>query len=257
MKRFLNIALMALLTLLSVSCVLEDETSRSTELLATTLWHSSKEHINIVRDAVEEAIHIAELAKISDADTQAQYLSLYFPDATFSEYNYGYSITKATNYNTRISWTITTNNCAFGEGEWIIQRSGGSFYELTIRPCTSGKLVAEMKYYNEAQTCNASLEFSYELVDEAETPFPGVEASYTGNIEVLDPEESAKAPLHLTIDIKQPLFISEYLGLIGGEVDIECIDELYGSKERISVEIFFDPRRVNIECYGDYWTLYE
>jgi hypothetical protein len=114
-----------------------------------------------------------------------------------------------------------------------------------------------MKYYNEAQTCNASLEFSYELIDEAETPFPGVEASYTGNIEVLDPEESAKAPLHLTIDIKQPLLISEYLGLIGGEVDIECIDELYGSKERISVEIFFDPRRVNIECYGDYWTLYE
>ena len=114
-----------------------------------------------------------------------------------------------------------------------------------------------MKYYNEAQTCNAFMEFTYELTDDGSAQFPGVEASYTGNIEVLDPEESAKSPLHLTIDIKQPLFNSEYYGLIGGEVDIECIDELYGSKERISVEIFFDPRRVNIECYGDYWTLYE
>ena len=210
-----------------------------------------------MRDAVEEAIHIAELAKISDADIQAQYLSLYFLDATFTEQDYGYSLTKLTNYNTKVAWTITTNNCAFGEGEWVIQRSGGSSYELIIRPCTCGKLVAEMKYYNEAQVGNAFLEFSYELIDEAETPFPGVEASYTGAIEVLDPEESAKAPLHLTIDIKQPLLISEYYGLIGGEVDIECVDELYGSKERISVEIFFDPRRVNIECYGDYWTLYE
>ena len=210
-----------------------------------------------MRDAVEEAIHLAELAKIGDADIQAQYLSLYFLDATFTEYDYGYSLTKLTNYNTKVAWTVTTNNCAFGEGEWVIKRSGGNYYELTIRPCTCGKLVAEMKYYNEAQAGNAFLEFSYELIDEAETPFPGVEASYTGAIEVLDPEESAKAPLHLTIDIKQPLLISEYYGLIGGEVDIECVDELYGSKERISVEIFFDPRRVNIECYGDYWTLYE
>ena len=210
-----------------------------------------------MRDAVEEAIHIAELAKISDADTQAQYLSLYFLDATFSEYDYGYSITKVTNYNTRISWTITTNNCAFGEGEWVIQRSGGSSYELTIRPCTCGKLVAEMKYYNEAQTCNAFMEFTYELTDDGSAQFPGVEASYGGILEVVDPKESAKSPLHLTIDIKQSLRISEYYGLMGGEVDIECIDEIYGSKDNITAEIFYDPRRVNIECYGEYWTLYE
>ena len=257
MRKLFNIAIVSLLAMSSVSCVISDADSRSTEQLTHALWHASKTHINIVSSAVEEAIHIAELVKIEDDALFDDYLSLYFQGATLSEYDYGYSISKVTNYNTKIAWTVTTNNSAFGEGEWVIKRSGGDAYELTIRPCTCGKLVAEMKYYNEAQTGDAFLEFTYELIDEAATPFPGVEASYGGIIEVVDPKESAKSPLHLTIDIKQSLRISEYYGLIGGEVDIECIDEIYGSKDNITAEIFFDPRRVNIECYGEYWTLYE
>ena len=257
MRKLLHIAIVLSVALSSVSCVIDDATSTSTESLAHALWHASKTHINIVSDAVEEAIHIAELVKIEDEATFNNYLALYFLGATVTEHDYGYSITKLTNYNTKVAWTVTTNNSAFGEGEWIVKRSGGNYYELTIRPCTCGKLVAEMKYYNEAQTGEAFLEFNYELIDEATTPFPGVEAWYAGIIEVVDPKESAKSPLHLTIDIKQDLHISEYYGLIGGEVDIECIDEIYGSKDNITAEIFFDPRRVDIECYGEYWTLYE
>ena len=257
MRKLFNIAIVLLLALSSVSCVISDADSRSTEQLAHALWHASKTHINIVSSAVEEAIHIAELVKIEDDALFDDYLSLYFQGATLSEYDYGYSISKVTNYNTKIAWTVTTNNSAFGEGEWVIKRSGGNYYELTISPCTCGKLVAEMTYYNEAQTGDAFMEFTYELIDDGSAQFPGVEASYGGIIEVVDPEESAKSPLHLTIDIKQSLRISEYYGLMGGEVDIECIDEIYGSKDNIIAEIFYDPRRVNIECYGEYWTLYE
>lgn len=252
MKQLLNITVVVLLTLSSVSCVLEDESSRSTEGLATTLWYRSKEHIDIVRKGVEEAIHIGNIMMIADADKKAQYLDSHFVGATLTTTNLGYVINMPTDYGTSISWSVTHRNNPFGEGEWTISRSGGQSYELTISPQTSGDMIAQYAfYYNGAQRGEAFLRFTYEQ----ENVLADIRANYVGIIEVVDDSESAKSPLYLTINLRRPLAISENYGIMSGEVDIECVDTLYGSTDSISVSISESSRQTVVECYGECYTL--
>lgn len=252
MRKLLNIALVVFVALSSVSCVLRDESFRSTRYLATTLWYESKEHIDVVRCGIEDAIHIGNLMLLDDTDEQAQYLEAHFAGATLSTTESGCVVTMPTDYETTLTWNVATNGCAFGKGEWRVSRSGGQAYELIISPDISGDLIAEYKsYYRGAQQGEAFIRFSYE--EEGESA--GIQGAYIGNIEVVDARESAKNPLYLSIDIRQPLIISEHFGIVSGEVDIVCVDKLYDSKDEINVKINKSNRKTVIRCYGDSYVL--
>lgn len=262
MKRIFNINIVVtlLFAMSFAACTVDTESYRSTESLAKTMWNTSKTHIQVVKNAVEDAVRISELLAIDDESEREQFLSTFFGRGLLSQNAKGYTITASTDYQTNYTWTIITNSSAFGAGEWRIIRSGGSSYDMILKPVGDAKFEAVIdRFYVNSHVGTANLTFSYEFDEEnaTTTGYSNIVGEYDGSIEVVDIAASELRPLYINTYITSTMTISDFNGIMSGKARVECIDKRYGSHDEINVTISYPPLRINIKCYNDYWTLYE
>lgn len=257
MKRIIYIAIFIFFATSFVSCKVSDGDKRSTKRLASEIWNASKSNIESVRNAIEEVIYIDYLLQLN-TEERDRYLNKYFMGGTLYNNSHGYIIRATTQYNTTISWSVTTNGAALGKGEWLVVRTGGEGYTLRVRPVGGGEMVAEFDvFYSAALQGRADINFCYIMMREEGLAYPVIMGYYEGEIWVEDRENNPTAPVYVNTTITEQLQISEYYGLMRGAVDVECIDEFYGAHDCISADISFYPRRVDVTCYGDVHTFYE
>ena len=255
MRHIFNLSIIVVLLMSLVGCTIADGGSRSTEPLAKIIWQTSKSHIAIVSSAIEDVVHANELLNIADEQKRAEYMGRYFDGATsFSEITNGFVITKLMG-DSRISWVVTTNGHAFGQGDWTVEFQSGNGYTMVVTPTGEGEFEANVEFDNGSQSGSADIEFSYQFED-YESDFPDLVCTLLGEVNVVDCKSQSSKPLYVNTKITDSLKISSYNGLLQGELMVECIDKLYDVSDSITVSILTSKNYVVVTCYGEGYQFY-
>lgn len=255
MRHIVNLCMIVVLLMSFVGCAVEDAGSRSTEPMAKIMWRTSKSHIAIVSSAIEDIVHANELLNIADEQKRAEYMGRYFDGATsFSEITNGFVITKLMG-DSRISWVVTTNGHAFGQGDWTVEFQSGNGYTMVVRP-NNGEYRAIMSFDYGSQRGSSDIYFSYTLVDGEMLGYPDVVSSIIGDIKVTVYEPNVSAPLCVDTEITERLTISEYNGLMSGQLNVDCIDKYYDAHDKLTVLIPLFKNYIELVCYGDSYQLF-
>lgn len=256
MRHIFNLSIIVVLLMSLVGCTIADGGSRSTEPLAKIIWQTSKSHIAIVNDAIEDVIRASEVHNIADMDERAEYASRYFDGAQMIvEQSNGFKIIKQISEDRHSSWVVTTNGHAFGEGEWTIERESGNGYKMVVTPTGEGEFEANVEFDNGSQSGSADIEFSYQFED-YELDSPDLVCTLLGEINVVDCKSQSSKPLYVNTKITDSLKISSYNGLLQGELMVECIDKLYDVSDSITVSILTSKNYVVVTCYGEGYQFY-
>jgi hypothetical protein len=257
MKRLYRYTIVALVALISVGCISDDADSRSTKGLGVAIWNETRSDLDYINAIFKDVVHLDYMLGIDNDDERNAYAEVYLPKLNTTDKVNRYLLTTTTLYNTRYTIIVDTEGQRLSDGgTWHISRDG--HFELDIRPKSGSerKFIATFSELNilESQG-DAQLELNYqtEMTDEG---LNDVIVEYKGTMEMVDNEASTEKPLTLNTTISCITYQSLW-GMVDGSLSIECVDELYNTKDTVRVDIGNNPRRVTIICYGEQHTIYE
>ena len=255
MRRLYKYMIVALVALMPMGCVSDNGDTRSTKQLGLGIWHEVDNDLNYVNGILRNVVHLDYLMGIEDEAERADYIAAYLPTLQHSNSQGRYLLTTNTQYNTRYTTTFETGDNRLSDGgTWHISCPSGLIFDLEITPKegADGRYIAT---FNKLQIFESSgsarLEVSFKTDKEYNSQgLNGAIIDYSGEMVMVDPEASIERPLTLTTTI-QYFEYHEFIGCVSGAMEIVCHDEIYGTKDRVGVDIDYNPRRVIITCWGE------
>lgn len=216
--------------------------SRDPDNLGLTLWDIAKGDLMRVNEIFDFIAHYNHLLTIEDEQERTNYQHTHFYGMIITVNGNVHMITRNTAYDTKY-YTIIEMNA----DNWRVRRSGGNSYDLTIRAEGEDRYTVEFNelYINESKgTGRLDIALTYEDGE------PNVR--YSGELVMVDPEESRAKPLTVTTRITSPIEYSTPWHFIDGVLTIEAYDALYDNTDKAKVTILNNgySDQVIIECLG-------
>lgn len=243
MKRFLKYAVIAMVALATASCEWSGSgDSRDPQNLGLALWDISKQDLTRVNEIFDFIAHYNHLLTIDDEQERKDYLHTHFYDMIITVNGNVHMITRNTAYDTKY-YTIIEMNA----DNWRVRRSGGNSYDLTIRAEGADRYTVEFNelYINESKGYgNLDVSLAY---DEGKPTI-----KYSGELVMIDPEESSAKPLTVTTRITKPIAYLSHSHFVEGELTVKAYDALYDNTDEAKITILNNEfnNQIIIECLG-------
>lgn len=230
-----------LVTLTASGCELDSGDEPRPEVLGQMLWKVSLGDIRRVNSVLGELAEYYYMLQI-DNDTERQaYADRHFGNAAIIVIDNRHTLQYTTYYDTTYSLTIDMY-----ADRWEVQRTGGNSYAATIARSDDGSFdVTFHRLNNEESSGYATLSGQLSIDEMGQ-----YELLYTGEMVMVDREESTTSPLTVTTDISYPLRYSSTRGLVDGVMTITAYDALYRTTDTAKATIVPYEHRVVIEAGG-------
>lgn len=254
MKRIIYLVVVLLLSLATVGCVIENGGYKRPESVGTWLWDSVAGDIELMQEMMETAYYLNTYLGLDEADKDL-YLDSYLNGYEFSKEGDAYVLSRTTSINSKVEMKFAYT----GESLNVV-RTGGNYCELIITPLGDTTFDAHFtKLHNKAGVGSAKFTVDV-IIDDTNKEKPlykEVKFVYTGNMSMVDTEESAKKPLTYEVVIDEALqysLLKDYI--TAGRLHIECWDAVYNSHDSVSVVFSDSPRQIYVSSYGKTETVY-
>lgn len=254
MKRLIYFIVALSFGLGTVGCTLESGDTKRPSSVGTWLWDSVAGDIELVHDMMGCAYYVNNYLAL-DEDDKDLYLDSYLNGYEFSKEGDAYVLSRTTSINSKVEMKFTYT----GESLNVV-RTGGNYCELIIKPTGEDTYdVYFVKLHNKASSGSARFTVDV-IIDDTNKEKPlykEVKFVYTGNMSMVDTEESAKKPLTYEVVIDEALqysLLKDYI--TAGRLHIECWDAVYNSHDSVSVVFSDSPRQIYVSSYGKTETVY-
>ena len=254
MKRIIYLVVVLLLSLATVGCVIENGGYKRPSSVGTWLWDSVAGDIELMQEMMETAYYLNTYLGLDEADKET-YFNQYLQGYKFRIEGDAYVLSKTTSINTKIEMFYT-----YTDESLNVVRTGGNYCELIIKPTGEDTYdVYFVKLHNKASSGSARFTVDV-IIDDTNKEKPlykEVKFVYTGNMSMVDTEESAKKPLTYEVVIDEALqysLLKDYI--TAGRLHIECWDAVYNSHDSVSVVFSDSPRQIYVSSYGKTETVY-
>ena len=227
-----------LFTLMASSCELDSGEEPRPEVLGHMLWEVSLGDIRRVNSVLGELTKYHYMLQIEDDTERQAYADRHFGNAAIIVIDNRHTLQYTTYFGTTYSLIIDMY-----ADRWEVQRTGGNSYKATIARSNDGRFdVTFHRLNNEESSGYATLSGQLSIDNEGQ-----YELLYTGEMVMIDREESATSPLTFTTDISYPIRYSSTLGLLDGSMTITAYDALYRTTDTAKATIVPYEHRVVIE----------
>ena len=225
-------------TLLFSGCAIEDEDTKRSDSLGKSIWYAVEEDLNRVNDIFIFAERAYTYMVLSEEEQQG-YRERYFTQYEISQNGNTYHFKMAATSTTYITTAVTLY-----EDRMELSRSGGSSYDLVIRPSDNNTYTAEFSTLNH-QESEGKASFVVMLTNnDTQHTF-----AYKGNMTMVDHEESVTSPLTIETRISDWLTYNvEYGNYESGRIFIDCYDKRYNSHDEVRVLI--NDKHIYITIFG-------
>lgn len=252
--------IVALVALMPMSCVTDEGDVRTTKDLGTRIWRAVEADLNYVNEIFRNVVHLDYMMGIEDETERMAYIEEYLPNTHISEKEGKYLLTTNTQYSTSYTTTIETNGQRLSDGgSWHLSCHTSIIFDMDITPKEGSDNVVAT--FNKLQIFESSGSARFEISFTTDTEYNkdglnGAIIEYSGEMVMVDTEASKESPLTLSTTVRHVEY-REFLGYIAGSLEIVCLDERYGTEDRVSVDIDYDPRRVIISCWGEQHKIFQ
>lgn len=261
MRLLYKYIIVAFVAMIATSCVTNDGEERSTKELGAKIWNNVESDLNQVNGVFRDVVQLDYMMGIEDEAERKAYMEEYLPNIKRSGDSGRYLLTTNTQYNTRYTTTIETNDQRLSDGgTWHLSCSSGIVYDIDIAPM-EGSDDSFVVTFNKLEIFESSGQARFEMSFTTDTEYNtqglnGAIVEYSGEMVMVDPEASKERPLTLSTKVHH-IEYREFIGYISGSLEIECRDDYYGTKDIVGVDIGYDPRRVIISCWGEQHKIFQ